>query len=60
MSVLLILNSYLCRWERPSAEVAAAVENRLNMSQKQIDESIEVLFLSSLPLLSALFLEEKA
>jgi hypothetical protein len=30
------------RWERPSPEVAAAVENRLNLSQKQIDESIEV------------------
>ncbi|CAE7498928.1 unnamed protein product, partial [Symbiodinium microadriaticum] len=28
-------------WDRPTAEVAAAVENRLHSSQKQVEESLE-------------------
>ena len=32
----------MCRWERPTAEIAAAVESRVHNSQKQIEESLEV------------------
>jgi hypothetical protein len=35
--------SVALRWEKPTAEVAAAVENRINTSQKQIEEALEVL-----------------
>mmetsp|Transcript_16347 Transcript_16347/g.24641 ORF Transcript_16347/g.24641 Transcript_16347/m.24641 type:complete len:1163 (+) Transcript_16347:260-3748(+) len=31
----------ISRWEKPSAEVAAAVESRISSSQKNIDEAVE-------------------